>query len=326
MEGLYPRRPTQEKDHGNGWKWMLLFLWLAVYGACYYRTQTSWARPLDLLWQHFLLAFIVWGAFYLLSARKLGAKVARISLAALLFAAILGFSYGFTRRHEESEKAMGEIKRQFNSFVKSSVDKDGVPKKMDKTADTTPKAMGDFGEMEKFFKEMLNGVADIRNSYIAELKKIGWEGILDARRLKTDKELSRSREILRDAKDAVANYRVKMEIFFKQTRAKLQDIDMDDSAREKFIEGFDEGFAQSRKQLEESWDLELKIVEEFEKIINRLAETRGSWAIENEKLLFSSQAALDEYNAHLEAIDKMTARQTEIQKKGVEEFNRKMAR
>ncbi len=324
MEGLYPRRPMQANDQGNGWKWMLFFLWLAVYGWCHYRTQTSWARPLDLLWQHFLLAFVVWGAFYFSSAKKLGSKVARISLAALLFAAILGFSSGFTHRREESDKAMGEIKKQFNTFLKSSVDKDGVPKKIDKAADTAPKAKGDFGEMEKFFKEMLNGTADIRNNYIAELTKIGWEGVLDARRLKTDKDLSRSREIIKNAKDAVANYRVKMDIYFKQTRAKLQDIDLEDSAREKFIEGFDQGFTQSRKQLEESWDLEQKIVEEFEKIINRLAETRADWVIENDKLLFSSQAALDEYNAHLAAIDKMSARQTEIHKKGVEEFNRKM--
>lgn len=252
--------------------------------------------------------------------------MARISLAALLFAAILGFSSGFSRRHEESDKAMAEIKKQFNSFYKSSTDKDGMPKTIDNPIDAAPKAKGEFGEFERFFKEMLGGIAEVRNGYIIELKKIGWEGILDPGRLKTDEDLSRSREIVRDAKNAVVNNRMKMEIFIKQTKAKLQDLDVDDSVRKKFAEGFDEGFAQSRAQLEESWNLEQKIVEEFEKIIDRLAETRGSWDVENGKLLFSSQAELDTFNAHLAAIDKMSARQTEIQEKSVQEFNRKMTR
>jgi hypothetical protein len=322
MEGLYPKRPIQEKEHGNGWKWVLFLLWLVVYGCCHYRTQTSWAKPLDLLWQHFLLAFIVWGVFYFSSARKLGSKVARISLAALLFAAILGFSSGFTHRREETDKAMTEMKKEFNAFFKSSVDKEGFPKKIDKHIDTTPKSMGEFGEFERFVKEMLNGLADQRNSYLEELKRIGWEKLLDAGRLKSDPSLSQSRQMIQEAKDAIANQKIKQDIFLKQTRAKLAEINVEESAKAKIIKGFDSGLSQSRKQLEESWDLEQKIVLEAEEIINMLAEKRGSWVLEKDTLIFSKQAELDNYNAHLAAINAISAKQIEIQKKGIDRFNK----
>jgi hypothetical protein len=254
----------------------------------------------------------------------------RIIILFLVFAALIGYVHfrykNNSAQKEESSKALTEIQKQFTRFFKSSTDSKGLPKPIEERFDTAPKAQGDYGEMEKFTKELLNGMAEQRNGYLAELKAIGWEGILDAKRIKSDVGFVESREIIQKAKDTVATYQIKTDIFLKLSKRNIESLDVDESVKKEFAIGFENGLKESRKKVDTMWELERQIVGEFESIINLLASTTSSWTIEGDKIMFYNNSDLDKYNSHIAAIQKLSDRQTKIQKQGVDSLNREFNR
>jgi hypothetical protein len=244
----------------------------------------------------------------------------------LICASIIAYEYIHLKNNsaqkKEANKAITEIQKQFARFFKSSTDAKGFPKPIEERFDNAPQAKGDFGEMEKFTKELLNGMAEQRNGYLADLKAIGWEGILDARRIKSDVGLVESRTIIQNAKDTIATYQIKDDIFLKEQKRKIRTLEVSEHMKEQFAIGFDQGLKQSQKKVDEMWDLERKIVGEYENIINLLSTRYGAWVIEGDKIIFNNRSDLEKYNSFISAIQELSEHQTRIQKKNVDELNR----
>ena len=68
----------------------------------------------------------------------------------------------------------------------------------------SPRARGEFGEIERFFKTRLSQMASLPKDYERELAAIGWETILDPERLGRDSTLIMSNLIVQKAKTIVA--------------------------------------------------------------------------------------------------------------------------
>lgn len=91
----------------------------------------------------------------------------------------------------------------------STTDSSGLLARIERAPAETPKAGGEFGEMERFVKEFIDRFVAQRNDYLLELEAIGWNSILDAQRVKNDTTLSESKVMIARAKAIIDKYEKK---------------------------------------------------------------------------------------------------------------------
>ena len=108
----------------------------------------------------------------------------------------------------EDSKAIRELNDEFSAVIDNAIDMDS-PLASEKNINSTPKASGKAGQLEKFMRDTINIGIDFRNEYQGELAKIGWETLLDADRLYKDENLIQSETILKSGKEIIELYREK---------------------------------------------------------------------------------------------------------------------
>lgn len=322
MEELQNNQSTTNVE-GNSWKIALLLLCLGILAYGFFYSKNSTSDFAYLIGYNLPLAFFIWVIYYFaFIKRKKGNKIAGLSFLAVYAAMIMSGLIGYSQQKHEAMQAVTEIQKQYSSMIDSSTDSQNMPIRADKNIDTTPKSKGDFGEMERFVKNFMNQMASQRNDYLLELEAIGWNNILDPRRIRVDKGLVESKMIIRRAKEIVAKYQEKTTIILHNARENIQSLNMSPSLKQEALSGFDRGMAKSKSQIDAMWALERKTVIEFENIIDLLSTKNGAWVIEGGQILFNSNSDLNSFNSHIASIQSLANQQQQIQKESTETVNR----
>ncbi len=136
----------------------------------------------------------------------------------------------------------------------------------------------------------------------------GWERILDPERLKEDKRLIESKEMIRKAREIVNKYRGQTYMLAENLRKDIDSLDLI-------------GVEQSKSRIEAVWNLEAGIISECESIIALLSARKNAWVVSDGHLLFYNNADLDRYNAYWESMQNLVQQQEAIQKQGMEAVN-----
>ena len=264
---------------------------------------------------------VFWVIFHFLVAKKRGWEFSAVALGFILAAAAVGAAVNVKAKdnREQMAKMQASMKKEVDSLARSVQEAKPTAK-----IDTTPAASGEVGEMERFGRTFLSRMTDLRNDYLKQLDAIGWDKILDMRRIAGDKSLSQSKAMVGKAKSLVVSYREKALATIETTRADIDKLPISDDAKRGFRKGFEKSLETSRGRLVEQLTLEAGIVDEMGKLFDLLAAKSGKWAVRGGKVVFSDQATLDGFNGHLAEMQKMSARQEELQKQALESTRAKL--
>jgi hypothetical protein len=310
---------------GNGNAWIVALVVLCVgilgYGALYSTNAVS--DPAFLAGQYLVYALLVWGVFHAVFLRKRGSKINLSAFAAIFLALFAGGLISAQRQKQEVVQAVSSIQQEMSRVATASTDSSGLPIRIERAANQPPAASGEFGEMEQFMKEFIDRLVAQRNDYLLELEAIGWDSILDAKRIKNDVALSESRVMIERAKAIVDKYEKKTSGLMQGTRVHIGSLNMPEATKKEMLAGFERGMSKSGMQLDEKWRLEKQVVRQFENIVLLLAASKA-WVVEGEQILFYTDNDLARFNSYIQAIQGLTQQQEQLQKAGFTEANKNM--
>ena len=328
VEDISANTVVEEKEitmrpDDNIWKIALALVCIGILAYGFFHSKNTTTNLTYLFVYTLLIALFVWAIFYAAVARKRRGKVAGFSFLAIFICMIAGDLIGYSQQNQEAKQALSEIQDQYSALIESSTDSQGLPKRIEKPINTTPKASGEFGEVERFMKEFIDQMVSQRNDYILELQAIGWNGILDVNRIKADKTFIESKVTIQKAKEVVKKYKEQINTLLSNVKDNIRSLNVNETSKREMLSGFDRGMEKAKKNIDALWSLESKTINEFENIINLLSARKGAWIVEGEQILFYNDSDLERFNYYMASIQKMVGQQEEIQRQSVQTVKRK---
>ena len=220
---------------------------------------------------------------------------------------------------------MGEIQKSISELSEVIETEQGTAQRIEKKFEVASTSSGSATEMERFMKNCINKTVSMRNDYLLELDAIGWSKILDPERVLEDKTLIKSKAMLGNAYDILAKYRMKNYGLLDEMRNDIFKLNLSDSTKKSMVDGYDKGLEDGRANAKLSWDLEELVLKEFENIINLLSANNGTWKIENNQVLFSTDEDVNAYNSYIASIQSLVEKQQNFQKQNLEAINNKLS-
>jgi len=320
------KKETIHRRNDNIWKIALALVCLGILGYGFLYSKNTTADIAFLVGYNLPLALIIWGIFYAAVVRKQGAKVGGFSFLAIFICMIASSLIGYSQQKQEAIKVLSEIKDQYSKILESSTDSRGLPKCIETPIKTTPKAHGEFGEIERFIKEFMAQMVSLRNDYLLELEAIGWNSILDPNRIKEDKTFVESRVIIQKARGIVKKYTDKTTNLLNDAKNKIRSLNISESSKRSMLSGFDRGMKEAKENIDAMWSLEAKTIDEFENIITFLAARKGAWFVKGEQILFYNDSDLERFNFYIASIQNIMKQQEQIQRQSIQIVNRNFNR
>lgn len=319
-------KENTKRPDDNIWKITLALVCAGILGYGFFYSTNTTDNLAHLIGYSLPLALIIWAVFYAAVARKSGVGIGGFSFIVIFICILASNLIGFSQQKREVKQALSEIQDQYSALIESSTDSQGFPKRIEKPINTTPKARGEFGEMERFMKEFMDQMALQRNDYLLEVEAIGWNNILDASRIRADKTLTESRVTVQRANEIVKKYKEKTNKSLMQAKENIQSLDISESSKKKMQLGFDLGMKVAKTNIDAMWFLEAKTISEFENIMNLLSARKGNWIVEGEQILFYNESDLHKFNSYIAAIQNIANQQEEIQRQSIQTVNRNFDR
>jgi hypothetical protein len=305
----------------RGWLLVLLFLCPGILACSFFYSKDSSSNLSFLIGYNLPIGLLIWGVFHAALGRKHGWKNAGLSFLAIYGSLIAGSFIGYSQQKRDAIQAFTEIQREFSTFADSATDSKGAPQRIDHRADITPTTKGEFGEIERFMKTFMNQMASQHNEYLLELNAIGWEKILDPERLKEDRTLTESKVMTQKAKEIVNKYREKTYALIDNVPKDIASLNLSENTRREMLSGFNKGMEKSKRQIDEMWGLEGRIISEFENIFALLSAKKRAWVVSNGQILFNNNNDLNRFNSHSASIENMAQQQEAIRKQSIETSN-----
>lgn len=315
---------TDDINSHTNLKWMFILgivcLGIFIYGYLYPNKSSNFSF---LFGENLGYGFFIWGIFHTILGKKLKLNRTKAFYSFLfIFGSLIASDFiGYSQQKLASKQMFTEIQKDFSTITNSSTNAQGVPQRIEKPLDTTPTSKGEFGEIERYIKTLMNQTASLRNDYLLEIKAIGWEKILDTDRLKNDSTLIESKMIIQKAKDIVDRYKTRNYDLLENTRKDISNLEIGESSKQEMIRGFDESLVKRRAQIDTLWDLEAKTVTEFGNIITLLSAKKEAWVIQNNQILFASDDDLNTFNSYIASIQDLTSKEEAIQKQSIQNTN-----
>jgi len=315
-------RNTAPSRGDSAWIVALALLCLGILGYGFFFSNNTVSAPAFLAGKYLVHALLVWGVFHAIFLRKRGANINAIAFIAIYGSLFLSGLIGASQKKQQLVTALSSMHQEYARAASQVVDSTGLPAGIERSPATTPQAMGEYGEIERFFREFLDRLVALRSDYLIELEATGWNSVLDAQRIRSDARLSESRVMIERAKASVDSYEQKTSALLQDTRLRIGTLDMSESTRRRALEVLDESMGRAGAQLDQQWSLERQVIRQLENIVQLLAASKG-WVVEGEHILFSSDAELDRFNSYIQEIQQTVLEQEQIRKNSYAEVNQR---
>ena len=217
--------------------------------------------------------------------------------------------------NREASIAMAEIQRQLSSLASSGRE----------TNSNVPKARGEFGEIERFYKTRLSQMASFAEDCERELAAIGWETILDPERLGRDSTLVVSNVIVHKAETIVAKYQTWSAVLWENSKQAVSEIPVSEWAKRHMVNDIGQALEEVHAGLDERWSWEEQITAIVRQVIKWLSSNRDAWSVENGVLVFANESDLRRYNSYMIKLDQVTSQQ-DARERGNTERNKELDR
>lgn len=211
--------------------------------------------------------------------------------------------------------AMEEIQRRLSSLTSSGSERNS----------DVPRARGEFGEIERFYKTRLSAMAALAKDCERELAAIGWETILDPERLGRDSTLIMTNVIVDKAASIVAKYQTRTDVLCENSQQEISDIPVSEWAKQHMMNDIGQVLEEVHAGLDERWSWEDQIIAIVKQVVRWLSSNRDAWGVENGVLVFANESDLSRYNSYMIKLDQVTSQQ-DAREKESNERNRELKR
>lgn len=323
---------NQTVDQMNGiilpqertWIVILAVTCMLVLAYGYFYSKNIYADPAFLVGYYLPSSILIWIAYFIVGLRKLNARKIGVTFLAIYVSMMASGLIGYSQNRMQAKTAIDEIRNEWEGISESTTSTGGMPGRINTKVETKPKSRGEYGEIERYAKEVMDQMVSQRNSYVNEVSGIGWNSILDARRIEKDVSLVESKTLIRKARALVKKYSEKTQVLLNDAKDNIHSLNVSESVKKSMIIGFEEGMDIAAADIEETWELENQAVNEFAGIIDLLAATTDDWIVQGGQILFLSEANLSKFNNHIVVIQEIVQKQVSIQSKSSSEVDRRL--
>ena len=238
---------------------------------------------------------LIWLVFRSTIGRNQGEVKSVISLLAIS-GAVLATVFISNR---EGSVAVGEIQRHVSSLASPGGEQ----------AAALPRARGEFGEIERFFKERLSQMALLVKDYEGELAALGWETILDPESLGRDPTFITTDSIVKKAKEILAKYQSWTYDRCENGKEAVWDLPISEWAKLHMASDLRQVLEECHAGLDERWSWEDQIIVLVEQVIAWLSSRQGAWSVENGVLVFTNESDLSQFNSYISQLDELISQQ-----------------
>jgi hypothetical protein len=107
-------------------------------------------------------------------------------------------------------------------------------------------------------------------------------------------------------------------------RSEIELADLDASAKQSMLAGFDKSSTQGKADANSLWALEMDIVKTIEDMILDLKQNRSRWIVKDKQIIFAKQTNLDFYRASLEKVDALSKKQDALRQNSLKRSSDKL--
>lgn len=201
--------------------------------------------------------------------------------------------------------AMAELRRT-GEWVRAALDApDRAPGDVP-DIDTTPRARGMYGEIERGMKIILQQRVAQYRAYMKELDEARLSELFIANRLARDRGLVESRLILEQSQRVVRKYSLQNQRLLADVPAILRSLDLSEEQKNQMVEGAIKARPRQQASLARNWELERQTLAEFEQMINLLDDNRSAWRVAQNEIVFDRARLLDRFRAHQLTVRQLT--------------------
>ena len=193
-----------------------------------------------------------------------------------------------------------------------------------KTKSDSIDAAAEIQAIGTIIKEFSQDMVRARKDYEQAADEAGIEQLLDSTRIAADKNFTETLAILMKLRSIADDNRRRVERLMSSFPERLDKFNFSPSTREDLLAGFGKQFQKSAPQMRENLDLEDKVVELFEKLIDHLIATKERWSPVGGTFTFENEDDLEAFNGLVQGIQDCAARQEEIQKEAEGETAKQM--
>ena len=281
----------------------------------YFFSKNTLTDPAFLFGYYLPSSIIIWIVYFIVGLRKLNARKIGVTFLAIYVSMMASGLIGYSQNRLQAKTVIDEIRNEWEGVSESTTSTGGMPGRIHTKVETKPKSHGEYGEIERYAKNVMDQMVSQRNSYINEISGIGWNSILDASRIEKDVSLAESKTLIRNARALVKKYSEKTQVLLNDSKENIHSLNVSESVKKSMIIGFEEGMDIAAADIEETWELEKQAINEFASIIDLLAATTNDWIIQGGQILFLDEADLTKFNNHILAIQEIVKKQVSIQSK-----------
>lgn len=249
-------------------------------------------------------------------------KIAVIILVCIAIIAVIGVgSAGYyyskqakQQKQQEKQAVTNDLQAQLSAISENISDPNVLETPI---IETSSKATGNLGVMEKFTKDIFADAVTLRNNYFKEMEAIGYFNILDPNRIKADESLTESTQMIEKAKSIIKDYQQKQQNLLIDARKKIDKLEISESQKSAWIKGYNKSLEKNQKASARVWELEISSTDIIEKALTLLSENPDSWIAEDNQIVFYDDSVsinlMEEYNTYMNTMLSNSKEQQEIQ-------------
>lgn len=215
-------------------------------------------------------------------------------------------------RDSQKATALAEIRRT-GEWMRAALTTPDHPPGDVPDIDTTPKARGIYGEIERGVKILLGQRVTQYRAYMQELDEARLSELFIPNRLARDRGLVESRLILEQSQRVVRKYSQQNQRLLTDVPVTIRSLDLSEQQKDQMVEGAIKARPQQRATLARNWDLERRTLAEFEKMIDLLDDNRRSWRVEQNEIVFDRDSLLNRFRAHQLAVRQLTEERARLE-------------
>lgn len=275
-----------------------------------YRIGSAFGSALVLL----LPGAVAIGALSLIKRFRTPLHRMRILFATGLVLAAAAATLAGMSAYREAQKAtaLAEIRRT-GEWMRAALNAPDHPPGDVPDIDTTPKARGVYGEMERGVKIILaQRVAQYR-AYMQELDEVRLSELFIPNRLARDRGMVESRLILEQSQRVVQKYSQQNQRLLAEVPVTIRALALSEQQKNRMVEGAIKARPQQKATLARNWDLERQTLAEFEKMINLLDDNRRSWRVEQNEIVFDRDSLLKRFRAYQSTVRQLTEERARLE-------------
>ncbi len=215
----------------------------------------------------------------------------------LLFCILIGV--GVYNDFKTEDKINREVESIQNLMEATEFDEEAFKKKLNNTVST-----GDYYKVERAYKNYLRDYLKINNDIIAFYENISIEKILSAENVKNDgKDFIQSRSTLNNYKSTLDKIKSDYDSMFTEKKV-LSYLDIEDDYYVDYYKEIVGEVKQSQTEKELSMYLanSSELLENVIALLQFLSDNKNNWNFQDNKIMFNSQALLDQYNQILQSL------------------------